>query len=159
MKLTKRIVDSAEAKDKNYVLWDSEVKGFGLRVYVSGVKGYMIQYRANGRTRKLTIGKYGVLTPDEARKIARERLVDVAKGGNPTEDKRIYSEAPRLSILCDRFINEHVELNCKPSTIKEYKRCVEIFIKPSLGSFKIQDITRQDIAKLHHANKQSHSEL
>ena len=153
MKLTKRIVDSAEPKNKNYVLWDSEVKGFGLRVYVSGVRGYMIQYRANGRTRKLTIGKYGVLTPDEARKIARERLVDVAKGGNPTEDKRIYSEAPRLSILCDRFIDEHVELNCKPSTVKEYKRCVEIFIKPSLGSFKVQDITRQDVAKLHHANK------
>ncbi|MBL4601291.1 MAG: tyrosine-type recombinase/integrase [Emcibacteraceae bacterium] len=152
MKLTKRIVDKAEIKNKNYVIWDDDVKGFGLRVYTSGIKSYMIQYRASGRTRKLTLGKHGILTPDEARKLARENLVDVAKGGNPTEDKKLYSEAPRFSVLCDRFLDEHAALNCKPSTVKEYTRCVNIFINPSLGSFKAQDITRQDVAKLHHTN-------
>ena len=152
MKLTKRIVDAAMIKDKPYELWDEEVKGFALRVYPSGVKSYMIQYRAKGRTRKFTLGKHGTLTPDDAKKLAKAHLVDVIKGGNPTEDKRIYSEAPRLSILCDRLMKEHVNLNCKPSTAKEYQRCIDIFIKPALGTFKMRDITRPDIAKLHHAH-------
>jgi len=153
MRLSKRIVDAAKPKEKVYELWDQEVKGFALRVYPSGVKSYMIQYRAAGRTRKFTLGKHGILTPDEARKLAREHLVYVTKGGNPTEDKRTYSQAPRLSVLCKRFMDEHVKLNCKPSTIKEYQRCIDIFIDPALGTFKAQDITRVDVANLHHANR------
>ncbi|MCJ9430755.1 tyrosine-type recombinase/integrase [Kordiimonas marina] len=152
-KLTKRTVDTAPIKATDYFVWDSEIKGFGLRVLKSGVKSYLIQYRSGGRTRRLTLGKHGVLTPDEARKMAREYLVEVANGGNPSEDRRRYSIAPTLSALCSRFMDEHVKAKCKPSTTKEYQRNIDLFIKPTLGNHKIQDITRQDIAKLHHANR------
>jgi len=151
-KLTKRIVDGAVIKDTDYFIWDSNIKGFGLRVLKSGVKSYLIQYRSGGRTRRLSLGKHGVLTPDEARKLAREHLVDVANGGNPSEDKRRHATAPTLAVLCERFMNEHVKYKCKPSTQKEYRRNIDLFIKPALGTHRVQDITRQDIAKLHHAN-------
>ena len=80
------------------------------------------------------------------------KLVVVTKGGIPSDEKRIYSDAPNLSVLCDRLMKEHVNINCKPSTAKEYQRCIDIFIKPALGTFKMRDITRPDIARLHHAH-------
>lgn len=149
MKLAKRLIDSAEIKDKPYEIWDSEVKGFAARIYPSGIKSYMIQYRAKGRTRKLTLGKHGVLTPDEARRIAREKLVEVSKGGNPAEEKRVYNKAPTLSSFCDYFMKHYARSKLKASTFKEYQRCIDLFIKPALGNRKLQDITKADISKLH----------
>jgi integrase len=149
MKITKRIIDAAEVKDKTYELWDDEVKGFALRIYPSGIKSYMIQYRSEGRTRKYTIGKHGVLTPDEARKLAREYLVEVVKGGNPAQEKQLYADAPTLGDFCDHFLEKYAKPKLKSSTYKEYVRAVDIFIKPNIGNYKIQDIVRADIAKLH----------
>ncbi|WP_308911507.1 tyrosine-type recombinase/integrase [Pseudokordiimonas caeni] len=149
-KLTKRIVDAAEViPGKDNLIWDSEVPCFALRVYPSGVKSYIIQYRVAGRTQKMVLGKHGVLTPDEARTLAKERLVDVAKGGNPSREKRKYAQAPTLNQLCDRFLTEYVPDRCKPTTQREYTRNVEMFIKPEMGMLKVQDITRQDVAKFH----------
>jgi hypothetical protein len=70
-KLTKRIVDAAEAQDKDYVIWDDELPGFGLRVFTSGKRSYLIQYRSAGRSRRYTIGLHGVWTPELARKEAK----------------------------------------------------------------------------------------
>lgn len=152
-KITKRLVDSATAQDKDYFIWDSEVAGFGLRVFRTGRKSYLIQYRNGGRTRRMTIGAHGVLTPDEARKEARSLLVDVAKGGNPSEQKRLYRHAPTIDALCERFMKDHVAHACKASTQKEYRRNVDLFIKPAIGKFKIQDISRPDISKFHQSLK------
>jgi hypothetical protein len=67
-KLSKRIVDVAEARDKDYVIWDDELPGFGLRVFASGKRSYLIQYRSVGRSRRYTIGLHGVWTSELARK-------------------------------------------------------------------------------------------
>lgn len=152
-RLTKRIVDASLPQASDYFIWDDEVPGFGLRVFATGRKSYVIQYRSGGRTRRMTFAKAGVMTPDEARKQAKELLVDVTKGGNPSEERRIYAKAPTAGALCDRFLSEHVAHHCKPTTQAEYRRNVEIFIKPAIGSHKVQDITRQDIARLHQAYK------
>jgi hypothetical protein len=73
-KLTKRYVDSVEPKDADYFLWDDDLAGFGLRVFASGKRSYLIQYRAAGRTRRVTIGSHGIWAPEEARREARSPM-------------------------------------------------------------------------------------
>jgi integrase len=152
-KLTKRVIDSAEPKDTDYFIWDEEIPGFGLRVMRTGKKSYVIQYRAGGRTRRYSFSQHGVMTADEARKQARELLVSVQKGENPSEEARTQRLAPTMSALCERFMDEHVQHRCKPSTQGEYRRAVELFIKPEIGSHKVQDVTRADIARLHYKHR------
>ena len=88
-KLSKRTVDAAEAKSKDYVIWDDDLAGFGLRVFTTGKRSYVLQYRALGRSRRYTIGPHGVWTPETARKEALIQLARVAKGENPAEERDI----------------------------------------------------------------------
>ncbi len=66
-KITKRVVDTAETRGKDYVIWDDELPGFGLRVFASGKRSYVIQYRVRGRSRRYTISpgdhREGVVYP------------------------------------------------------------------------------------------------
>ncbi|MFC7334789.1 tyrosine-type recombinase/integrase [Rhodocista pekingensis] len=149
-RLTKRTVDGAVPRNTDYFLWDEEIPGFGLRVLRTGIKSYVIQYRAGGRTRRYSFSHHGVMTPEEARRTARELLVAVHRGENPSEEARLQRLAPTMAALCDRFMDEHVRQRCKPSTQGEYRRAVELFIKPEIGAHKVLDVTRADIARLHH---------
>lgn len=66
-KLTKRTVDNAAVGETDYIIWDDELPGFGLRVFASGKRSYLVQYRAAGRSRRYTIGMHGVWTPEAGR--------------------------------------------------------------------------------------------
>ncbi|MFK8036045.1 MAG: tyrosine-type recombinase/integrase [Hyphomicrobiales bacterium] len=149
-KLTKRRVDQAAPAAKDYFLWDDDCRGFGLRVFPSGRKSYLIQYRASGRSRRRSIGQHGVLTADEARKIALQLLGDVARGMNPAEERLTDLRAPLVRSLCDRFLDEYAAHHCKPSTQKGYRIYIETTVKPRLGNRKINELTRADIVAFHH---------
>lgn len=69
-KITKRVVDGADVRDKDYVIWEEELPRFGVRVFASGKRSYVLQYRASGRSRRYTIGLHGVWTPEAARQEA-----------------------------------------------------------------------------------------
>jgi Arm DNA-binding domain len=86
VKITKRVVETAEAQEKAYVIWDDELSGFGLRVFGSGKRSYVIQYRIGGRSRRYTIGLHGAWAPETARQEAKVQLGKVAAGEDPIED-------------------------------------------------------------------------
>ena len=92
-KLTKRVVDAVEIRDKDYFIWDDELPGFGLRVFASGKRSYLIQYRAAGRTRRYTIGLHGIWTAETARQEAKVQLGRVAQGDNPSEERLLDHQA------------------------------------------------------------------
>lgn len=94
--LTKRSIDALGPQAKDAIYFDDDVKGFGLRISPHGLKTYLIQYRAGGRTRRVKVGRHGTLTVEEARKRARELLGAVAKGNNPAAE---IIAAPRASAL------------------------------------------------------------
>lgn len=148
-KLTKRSVEAAEVRADNYLIFDDEIPGFGLRIMPSGWKSYVLQYRHRGRTKRITLGQHGRITPEEARRKARELTGDISRGADPSGEREAMHRAPTVRQVCERFLTEYVAERCKPSTEREYKRSVELFILPRLGSFKIGDVARRDVAKLH----------
>lgn len=157
-RLTKRTIDAAEPPtydpdtktgERDYFLWDDDLEGFGLRVFASGRKSFLVQYRAKGRTRRLSLGKYGVLTAAQARSLARERLGRVAAGEDPAEEKREGRDGPTVADLVARFLKEHVEAKRKARTTKEYRRLCELFILPQLGQRKVNDLDLAAVDRLH----------
>ncbi len=148
-KLTKRLVDSLLPEPKERILWDDELGGFGIRIYPSGRKVYVAQYRANGRTRRKNIGQHGVFTAEEARKEAKLIHVDVARGADPSADRKARLRSPTVRELSERFITDHVQLHLKPSTQYDYANMLRKVIYPTLGSIKVSEITFDDISALH----------
>ncbi|WP_395696646.1 tyrosine-type recombinase/integrase [Methylocella sp.] len=146
-KLTKRLIDAQATPEKSLLLWDSELRGFALRIQPSGVKTYFVNYRtAAGRMRRLSLG---ALTVDEARARARKILVDVAAGADPVAEKETRRAAPTLSEFLDRHVKEHVEAHNAPRTQVEAKDVFDRLVRPRLGALKLESVTRQDVARLH----------
>ena len=76
VRLTKRIVDAAKPADREYILWDIDIAGFGLRVMPGGRKTYLLKYRVGGgrggQPRKPALGVHGKITAEEARDLAKD---------------------------------------------------------------------------------------
>jgi len=152
MRLTKRIIDALSPSATDTFVWDSETRGFGLRVKPSGKKTYFLQYRnKQGRSRRLALGPHGVLTPDEARSMAIIRLAEVKHGEDPATSRRATRRAAKMTTLCDRYLKEHAEPHKKASSVKEDKRLIENRIRPPLGTLSVESVTRADILKLQHS--------
>lgn len=155
-KLSKRIVDVAEAREKDYVIWDDELPGFGLRVFNSGKRSYLIQYRSAGRSRRYTIGQHGVWTPELARKEAKIQLGRVAQGDNPAEERQLDHRAITVKELCDLYF---ADLKAglifgkggrpkKASTIVTDTGRINRHIVPLIGTRRVKDLVKADINKV-----------
>ena len=100
-----------------------------------------------------TFGRAGIVNPQKARTQAMELLAAVRAGEDPAQALRDERGAPTVADLCHRFMREHVKDHCKPSTAAEYRRSVELFIKPRIGTRKVGSIDRSDVTDLHHSMK------
>jgi len=149
-KLNKRVIDSIAADDKDMVVWDENLTGFGLRAKPSGAKSFIVQYRnKNGRSRRLSLGQAGKLTLDQARKAAQRVLGEVADGKDPAEERQMARRGESIDQLCDLYMKDHCAGRCKDSTIAAHKWLMKRFIRPRLGNRKLLELRAADIAKLH----------
>jgi integrase len=152
-RITKRLVDSLKPTDDDRFAWDDTLIGFGVRVQPTGAKSFVVKYRAgSGRgapTRRVTLGRVGTLTPDEARALARKTLGAVAHGNDPAAAKAADRAASTLRELADIFLAEHVEAKRKPTTAAHYRSLLARIVLPELGSRKAEQVTTSDLAKLH----------
>ncbi len=152
-KLTKRFVEGLDKREKDYIIFDTELPGFGIRVMPSGKRFFLIQYRRHGRTRRVMIGQFGPVTAEIARKEAIRMLGDVrGNDGDPAAVRDRERQSATLNELGARFLKEHVAVRCKPSTQAEYKRCVELFINPFFGKQRVRSVTTADVAEMHGAH-------
>lgn len=152
-KITKRIVDFATPADREFFIWDEELKGFGLRIYPSGRKIYLVQFRTCGRLRRVNIGLHGPITPDMARTEAMKHLSIARLGNDPTRTQDRQKALPTMKAFSTRFLSDHVALHCKAKTYREYERLIDQFINPRLGNRRIIDVTRADVVGLHQSMK------
>lgn len=155
-KLTKRVVDAAVVREKDYFIWDDELPGFGLRVFASGKRSYLIQYRAAGRTRRYTIGLHGIWTAETARQEAKVQLGRVAQGDNPSEERLLDHQAVTVKELCAMYLKD-LEAGLilgkggrpkKATTIISDTGRIHRHIIPLIGSRRVKDLAKADIAKV-----------
>ncbi|MBI3247307.1 MAG: site-specific integrase [Deltaproteobacteria bacterium] len=150
-KLTKGDIDRAtyhggEKGNEWDVRWDSLIPGFGVRIYPSGRKAFILRYRASGSKRLLTLGMYGVLTLDQARHLARQRLGEVSGGEDPLEKKRKAAQGETMKALCEAYLERHASR--KRSTRDDQRRITQHLV-PAWGQRKVDSIARADVAALH----------
>lgn len=155
-KLTKRVVDAAKALEKDYAIWDDELPGFGLRVFKSGKRSYILQYRAAGRSRRYTIGLHGIWTPETARKEARVQLGKIALGDNPAEERQTLRNAITVGELAEQYIDA-MEAGLilgkgrrpkKPNTIYTDIGRINGHVIPLIGKRRVQDLTKANVSKM-----------
>ena len=154
-KLTKRVVDAARAEDGERFLWDPELPGFGLRVRPSGRRYYVVQYRSNGRTRRLTLGPHGALTPDQARRKAAKLLAEARDGRDPAVEIRSAAKSITVADLAKRFLAQHAELKKKPTSLRNDRLNLRLHVLPHLGTLRLAAVTREDVATLHHGLRET----
>ncbi len=149
LKLTKTAVDAAVPQRKDYELRDTVVPGFLMKVTPTGRKIFMLQYRTNsGARRKPAIGRFGELTVEQARSIARDWLADVRRGKDPSADKKSARNAPNVKELSDKFMEDYCKPKNRPGTIISNQGYINRHIVPSLGALKVTEVSRPDISGL-----------
>ena len=155
-KITKRAVDGlAPAGVAETVLWDTEVKGFGVRARAAGGKSYILHYRAGtGRgaaLRKLTIGKHGSpWTPEAARVEAKRLLAEVAAGRDPATARQQERDALTFGELIDLYLAEGAS-HKKASTLKADRGRIEHHLRPLLGKLRADRVGRAEIERMRDA--------
>lgn len=167
-RITKRVADSLRATGRDYIVFDSALPGFGIRVKPSGLRTYVVQYRVPGAgrrssPRRITLGNCATLTPDEARGLARKTLGSVHHGKDPARERAERREAPLVSDIAPLFLAA-MDREKKPSTAYQYRQMFGYTkeetgaivprtddggdILPAIGKLRVRDVARYDVAKL-----------
>ena len=149
VKISKRSVDAAKAASERYILWDTELKGFGVRVETSGTKSFLVRYRHLGRRRFISLGRFGEITPEQARILAQKTLSRVREGSDPADQRIQDRGAITVRGLVEKFLDDHIGQKRKAKTATEYRSVLERYLLPKFGSKKAQELQRAELAKLH----------
>ena len=152
MKITKQQIDAASIPVKETFLWDGLIKGFGVRIRPSGTKTFIYTYRAiGGRSalkKRLTLGVYGNITLEQARKQAQQLAGHVAGGGDPASDRNAKRrEAERTTQTVAKVAADFIEKYAKPNnrSWREYERILSYSVLPRMGTVAVHELRRRDI--------------
>ena len=149
-KITKSTVDAALAGERDCMLWDDKLSGFGLKVTPKGGKIFIYQFRMGGRgnpVRRYTIGRFGSVTPDAARKIAEGLAYSVAKGTDPQREKvetSVRAVDLAFKAYVERFASECLEKDWSSTHVYAHSLLTKYAV-PVLGNKGMHQIAKPDI--------------
>jgi integrase len=158
--LTKKIIDTSAPSDKRYDLWDSQVSGFGVRIGTSGVKTFLVRYRADGGGRNaprryVTVGRYGALSVEQARKKAQQLLAAATVGEDPASQRDALRNEMRISGLIDLYEEEGCFIQRglrQGDAMKERTKTYTLnrlrhHVVPLLGTKRVSEVQAGDIER------------
>ena len=135
---------------RDTVVWDRALTGFGVRVYPSGAKVYVVQTRGPEGSRRITVGRHGVIGASEARRRATLILARI-RAGEEAVPQPPKPTGVTVTALAERYLREHVAVRCKPTTAAQYRLAIERYIVPALGALPVSSLGRSQVADLHHS--------
>ena len=136
--------------ESDTVVWDRALTGFGVRVYPSGAKVYVVQARGPDGTKRITVGRHGVIDAQEARRRAALIIARVRAGEDPVPEVR-KTEATTVAALAQRYLREHVAVRYKPTTAAQCRLVIERYIVPAVGTLPVSALGRTHVADLQHS--------
>ena len=147
-KITSRSVARFKGEPgKESCLWDTEIKGFALRVASSGKRVYIYKFRTpDGRRRNRKLGDETALTAEAARKAVSFWVAGRAQG-KPILNAKPIVQSITVRTLCDLYIEDYAKLHKKAKSIEEDTRYIERDIKPALGHKALSDVGSKDIVR------------
>jgi integrase len=157
-KITKSLIDGLKPKPSgDLFVWDTELRGLGVRMKPSGRASYIVQYKtAHGATRRMVVGQIGALAPDEARKQARARLAEVEQGRDPSGERHERRTAITVKELCEQYLEVARAGNVttrfrrakRASTVAIDEGRVSRHIVPLIGGKLANELTRADVQRM-----------
>ena len=151
--ISKRTVDALPVGEREAVFWDTELSGFGVRVYPSGSKMYLVQTRAGGKSKRMTVGRHGLISAEQARRKAAQIIADIKAGNEPTAANGAarLDAGPTVAEVAERFMREHAAVRCKPATIRHCRHTLDRHLLPALGDARLGEIGRERVAALQYS--------
>ncbi len=151
-RLTKNLIEKAKPQKTYYYLWDNRLSGFGCRIYPTGRKSWVLTYRNEaGKQKFVVLGKFGVMTLDEAQERARQWLLKVSDGCDPQEERQEEKQKPTVEAFAERYMRDYALVRKKPGSVKADRVNLRLHVLPALGHKRIDQVTRKDIQRLHSA--------
>lgn len=147
-KINKSFIDKITEKDIGKTFWDDNLKGFGIRVQPKS-KSWVIMYRNQyGKQKMFTLGKFGKITPEQAREKAQKILADITLNHiDPALEKTGNKKAITVSELCEIYMDE-ATFNKKNSTIINDRSRIERHIKPLIGNMAVKELQKEHLDKM-----------
>ena len=157
MKLTKRAIEGLQANGTRYEVRDDDLKGFVVRVGVSGERSFYFVYRAGkGRSaplKRLRLGTFPTMTVEQGREIAKQKAAQVALGEDPAEQVKEGKTAPNVHEALELFLEQH-GAKLKPNTLRTYRQIANDHAIPAIGRLKVTAVVHKHIAAIHHAMRE-----
>ncbi len=124
-----------------------------MRVYPSGSRVYRVQTRAGGKSRRLNVGRHGLISAEQARRKAARIIADIKAGNEPVLDKGASGAdaGPTVADVAERYMREHVMVRCKPTTVRHCRHALDRHLLPTLGTLRLGEIGRERVAALHYS--------
>lgn len=163
VKLTKSVVSDAEAAAKEYVIWDSRISGFGLRVRPTGAKSFIFVYRTAGgragKVRRVTIkGDHADIAYERAKELSGQYHGGVDPAGEKQKAAQAAAEEKRqfsVGDVLDTFVTDYAKVELAEKTWREYERLIVKVLKPAIGKTKINALEPKDVAAMHQGLKKT----
>jgi integrase len=141
--LTELFVKKTRPQDRAFLVWDAKQHGLALRIQPTGARAWKCIYSFRGRPRWLHLGDANAIGLGDARMLAAETMLAVARGGDPAAEKKAQRGAGTFAELASRYVEEHAKRENK--SWRQAEALVRRYVLPRWGKLQSATLARADV--------------